>query len=74
MFILLVSLEVEALLVATVVIGELVVGLGERGVGVEDVMVVDGQDMLMLAVEVGDMQALVSLEVVALLVATEELE
>ena len=74
MFILLVSLEVEALLVATVVIGELIVGLGERGAGVEGVMVVDGQDMLMLAVEVGDMQTLVSLEVVALLVATEELE
>ena len=58
------------MLVATVVIGELIVGLGERGAGVEGVMVVDGQDMLMLAVEVGDMEALVSIEVVELLVAT----
>ena len=61
------------MLVATVVIGELIVGLGERRAGVEGVMVVDGQDMLMLAVEVGDMEALVSIEVVELLVATVEL-
>ena len=70
MFILLVSLEVEALLVATVVIGELIVGLGERGAGVEGVIVGDGQGMLMLAVEIGGMQALVSIEVVELLVVT----
>ena len=44
----LVSLEVDALLVATVVIGELIEGFGERGAGVEGVMVWDGQDMLTL--------------------------